>query len=229
MGRIWVWLSALALAVVAAFAINYGIRALAPPPAAVQSGEALIGGPFALIDQYGNRRTDADFRGQYMLIFFGYTNCPDVCPVALQNMTLALDELGADGEAITPIFITVDPHRDTVALLRDYTANFHPRLIALTGASDRVADALRAYRVYRADAHPGAAEPPHADAHPGAAEPPHADAGAADPSDDEDYLVDHTSILYLMGPDGAYVTHFSHVTPPADMAAILRAELAARR
>lgn len=218
MGRIWVWLSALALAVIAAFAINYGIRALAPPPPAeVQSGEALIGGPFTLIDQYGNQRTDADFRGQYMLVFFGYTNCPDICPVGLQNMTLALDELGADGEAIAPIFITVDPHRDTVEIMRDYAANFHPRLIALTGASDRVAEALRAYRVYSADAHSSAAEPPHADA------------VAADPSDNEDYLVDHTSIFYLMGPDGAYVTHFSHVTPPADMAAILRAELAARR
>src|SRR6516165_9079377 len=99
-----------------------------------KAGAAAIGGPFTLTDQNGKLRTDADFRGQYMLVFFGYTNCPDVCPTTLQVLTDAMAKLGPAAGKVTPIFITVDPERDTVAALKDYAANFDPRLVALTGS-----------------------------------------------------------------------------------------------
>src|ERR1700742_2450315 len=92
-----------------------------------------IGGPFALIDQNGARRTDADFRGKFMLVYFGFTYCPDVCPTDLQQMALAVERLGSAGDAVQPIFITIDPERDTPDHLKDYVANFHPRFIGLTG------------------------------------------------------------------------------------------------
>ena len=96
-----------------------------------------IGGPFALIDQNGERRTDADFRGKFMLVYFGFTYCPDVCPTDLQQMGLAVDRLGAAGDAVQPIFITVDPERDTTEHLKDYVAMFHSRFIGLTGGCSR--------------------------------------------------------------------------------------------
>ena len=92
-----------------------------------------IGGPFALIDHNGKPRTNEEFRGKLMLVYFGFTYCPDVCPTDLQNIGLALDQLGPAGETIQPLFITVDPARDTAEHLKDYVPMFHPRLIGLTG------------------------------------------------------------------------------------------------
>jgi len=144
------------------------------------AGAAAIGGPFKLTDQNGQLRTDADFRGQYMLVFFGYTNCPDVCPTTLQMLTDAVTSLGAKAAKVTPIFITVDPERDTAKALKDYAANFTPRLVTLTGSAADIAAVAKEYRVYYAKAGEG-----------------------------PNYAMDHTALIYLMGPDGAYVTHYT--------------------
>jgi cytochrome oxidase Cu insertion factor (SCO1/SenC/PrrC family) len=141
-----------------------------------------IGGPFTLVDQNGVTRHDTDFRGEYMLIYFGYTFCPDACPTALQNMSTALDDLGDSGKSVQPIFITVDPERDTVEQMKRYAANFHPRLVALTGSTEQTMAAARAYRIYYDKNLHGA---------------------------ELDYLVDHSSFIYLMGRDGRYLAHFS--------------------
>jgi protein SCO1/2 len=160
------------------------------------SGTVSIGGPFELVDQTGQRRSDADFRGQYMLIFFGYTYCPDICPTALQVITTALDEIEDKDPAvaaqITPVFVSVDPERDTVEALADYASHFHPRLVALTGTPQEIDETAKAYRVYYKKAGEG-----------------------------EDYLVDHSGFIYVMGPDGAYHSHFSHNTGASEMAAKL--------
>lgn len=160
------------------------------------SGTPAIGGDFTLTDQTGAQRTAADFRGQYMLVFFGFTHCPDFCPTSLQVMAEAVDALGAEGEKVVPVFITVDPARDTVPVLKDYVELFHPRMVGLTGTDGEVAQAAKAYRVYYAKAGEG-----------------------------EDYLMDHSSFTYLMGPNGTYLAHFSYGTPPDKMADRIRSFL----
>ncbi len=162
-------------------------------------GIVKIGGTFTLVDHDGKARSDGDFRGEHLLIYFGYTYCPDVCPTALSDMAGALDALGADAAKVRPLFITVDPARDTPERLKPYIANFHPRLVGLTGSEAAVTSAAKAYRVYFAKSRTAAA--------PG------------------DYLVDHTSIIYLMGPDGRYLTHFTHGTTAETMAARIRDNL----
>lgn len=157
-------------------------------------GAPTVGGPFTLVNQNGEEVSDTDFRGQNMLIFFGYTYCPDVCPTALSDMAAALEMLGEEkASKVTPVFITVDPARDTSDHLKEYVSFFHPRLVGLTGTEDQIKAVVRAYRVY---------------------------ASLNDPSGDDplDYLVDHTSIIYLVGPDGNLVTHFSHGTTSDAMA-----------
>ncbi len=162
-------------------------------------GIVKIGGPFTLVDHDGKTRSDGDFRGEHLLIFFGYTYCPDVCPTALSDMALALDELGDEAAKVRPLFITIDPARDTPERLKTYVANFHPRLVGLTGSQEAVTAAAKAYRVYFAKSKSEAA--------PG------------------EYLMDHTSIIYLMGPDGRYLTHFSLGTSAETMAARIRENL----
>jgi len=156
---------------------------------------AAIGGPFALVDQNGVVRRDSDFRGELMLVYFGYTFCPDACPTALQTMSSALDELGDGAKGVQPLFITVDPERDTVQQMKLYAANFHPRLVALTGSAEQTAAAARAYRIYFEKA-------PH--------------------GDETDYLVDHSSFVYLMGRDGRYLAHFGPDVTADAMAAAIR-------
>ena len=153
-----------------------------------------IGGPFTLTDQDGKSRTDADFRGKYMLIFFGYTYCPDVCPTTLAVETAALDKLGEDANKIAPIFVSVDPKRDTPEKLKSYLAAFSPRFIGLTGSDGEVAAAAKAYKVYY----------------------------KINPAADGNYTVDHSGIIYLMGPDGKFVTHYELDTSPDAMAADLK-------
>lgn len=150
-----------------------------------------VGGPFNLIDQHGATVTEADFRGSYTLIYFGYTYCPDVCPTELQSMSQAVDALGAAGDKVTPVFITVDPERDTVEQLAGYAEHFHPRLVALTGSAEQVAAAAKAYRVYYKKV---------------------TEEGSTD------YLMDHSSIVYLMDPEGRFLTHFSFGTSAEQMA-----------
>ena len=172
-------------------------------------GAAQIGGAFNLIDQNANTRTDGAFRGQLMLVFFGYTHCPDVCPIGLQTMTEALESLGESGNVVRPIFITIDPARDTPERLKDYAGNFHPRLLALTGSEERVAQAAKAYRIYYAKSKPAEG---------------HKTANHAAPSDG-DYLMDHSSYIYLMGADGRYLTHFPSNIPADQLAARIKSYL----
>jgi protein SCO1/2 len=117
------------------------------PRGPISIGTALVGGPFSLTDHTGRKVTDKDFLGKYMLVFFGYTYCPDLCPTELQVMSAALDKLGAKADDIQPIFITFDPQRDTPEVLKLYISNFHPRLVGLTGTPEEIA-AAKAYRVY---------------------------------------------------------------------------------
>jgi cytochrome oxidase Cu insertion factor (SCO1/SenC/PrrC family) len=168
--------------------------------AQTSAGEALIGGPFTLTDQHGKEVTEKDFAGRYMLIYFGYTFCPDVCPTSLTVMAAALDRLPQQqAEQVVPIFITVDPARDTVEQLAAYAPLFHPRLVALTGSEDEVREAARAWRVYY-----------HV------------------PDEEGDaYLVDHSTFVYLMGPDGSYRTHFGIDASPEAMAEAIGEEIAA--
>jgi protein SCO1/2 len=188
----------------------------ATPQQAALTPALQVGGPFDLIDQNGDPRSAAGFRGQYMLVQFGYTTCPDVCSVALDTMSRALDTLAEQNPAkaarVAPIFISVDPARDTVAVLKDYAVNFHPRLVALTGPVEQVERAAAAYRVYFAKV-----EAPPADAA-GHAEPAphdhsshdHGDQGPGAAAAEASYLINHSTVMYLMGPDGGYLTHFSH-------------------
>ena len=182
MNRIVFAVSALLIAtVVGGLAAMQYVRS--DQPVMRTSGTALVGGPFRLTNHKGKQVTDEDFRGRHMLVFFGYTYCPDVCPAGLQVMTSALEQLGSKADTIQPLFITIDPERDTVPVLATYMEHFHPRLIGLTGKPDEIAGAAKAYRVYYKK--------------------------AGDTSGD-DYLMDHSSILYLMGPDGKFVKHFAY-------------------
>jgi len=155
-------------------------------------GQALIGGPFELTNHAGKRVTDQDFRGRYMLVFFGFTFCPDVCPSALQVMSAALDRIGSKAERITPLFISVDPERDTPEQLATYVQSFHPRLVGLTGSPDDIAKVVKAYRVYAKR--------------------------VEDPKSSAGYTYDHSSIIYVMNPDGTYRTHFAHTASVDAMA-----------
>jgi protein SCO1/2 len=163
------------------------------------SGKALIGGPFTLIDQHGKTVTDQDFRGRYMLVFFGFTHCPDICPAELQVMSQSLEALGPEAADVVPIFITLDPERDTPAVMAAYVKNFGARFVGLTGSPDSVAAAAKAYRIAYAKFQE--------------------DAGSSD------YSIDHSALVYLMGKDGEYVTHFAYGTPAEKMTETLRGYL----
>jgi len=182
--------------------IGYAVQHFFIAPPATQSrglGEALIGGPFSLTDQDGKRRSDADFRGKLMLVNFGYTNCPDICPLGMALMAEVLDKLGADASKLQPIFITVDPARDTAPVLKDYIAHFSDRIVGLTGTKEEIAAAAKAYRVYY-KVH-------------------------GDPATNPNYPVDHSGFLYLMNRDGKFVTHFMHDTPADRVAETIRKSL----
>jgi protein SCO1/2 len=159
-----------------------------------EAGTLQIGGPFELVDGAGRTVTDRDFRGRWMLVYFGYTNCPDACPTALGDMAAALDRLGEARSRVVPIFITVDPEHDTPEVMKSYTAAFSPDLVGLTGTTDQIHQARRGYRVY-AGRHPGT---------------------------DGGYTVDHSSIIYLMDPKGRFVTNFTQQNGPDEIAQRLK-------
>ena len=160
------------------------------------SGEALIGSEFALIDHTGKAVTDEDFAGRWQLVFFGFTYCPDVCPTTLATVSAVLEELGDDAEQVAPLFVTVDPERDTPAVVAEYLANFDPRIVGLTGPPEQIKAAAKAFRVYYA---------------------------RVDKDDLPDgYTMDHSAFLYLMDPDGDYAAHFSHQDDPAEIAGGIR-------
>jgi len=166
-----------------------------PVKLVASTGKALIGGPFTLVDQTGATVTDQSYRGKYLLIYFGYTFCPDVCPTELGLMSQALDALGDKAKQIQPLFITIDPERDTPQVLADYLANFRPGFVGLTGSTEQIRAVAKAYRVYYAKAPAGPGD-------------------EAPTEGSKDYLMNHLSLIFLMGPDGAYLKHF----PPTETA-----------
>ena len=156
------------------------------------SGTALVGGPFSLVGADGKTVTDTDFRGSYMLVFFGFTHCPDICPAELQVIAQALDKLGDKGKKVVPVFITLDPERDTPQAMADYVKSFGPNFVGLTGSPEAMAAAAKAYRV--------------------------AYAKVENKDSAGGYSVDHSALVYLMDPDGKYVTHFSYGTVADELA-----------
>jgi len=166
-----------------------------PAEAAQQPRKSVLGAPFSLTDHTGRQVTDETFRGKYMLIYFGYTFCPDVCPTDLAVMASALDLLGPLADDIQPLFVTLDPKRDTVAQLADYVGLFHPRLIGLTGDEKEIARLADSYRVQFS---------------------------IRGYVDSKDYVVAHTARIFLMGPDGRYLLWFPHADDPAKVAQAIR-------
>jgi cytochrome oxidase Cu insertion factor (SCO1/SenC/PrrC family) len=158
-----------------------------------------IGGPFALTDQDGRPRTDADFRGKLMLVYFGFTYCPDVCPTDLQQMGLAVDRLGPAGEMVQPVFITLDPERDTPEHLKPYMPMFHPRFAGLTGDAAAIEAAARAYRVYFEK---------------------------VERADKTDYTISHSAFIYLIGRNGEYLGFFPPGTSAERLVEAIRPSLA---
>ena len=179
------WLAAIG----AAGAFFWVGSAMSPRPA---TDTARLGGPFSLIDPTGRPVSDRDFRGKFMLIYFGYTHCADVCPTTLTKVAAALQTLGPSADRVRPIFITVDPRRDTPVLVGRYAALFSPRILGLTGSPAQIAAVERAYGVYAAPE----GTPEQLDA-----------------------AIDHSSILYLVGPDGGFVAPVRIDGAPADLAA----------
>jgi protein SCO1/2 len=155
------------------------------------TGKASVGGPFSLTDQNGKRVTEKDFLGKYMLVFFGYTSCPDICPAGLQVMVAALDKLGHRADDIVPVFITLDPEQDTPQKLATYLKSFSPRLVGLTGSASDIAAAAKAYRVFYQKV-PDDKDPTH-------------------------YSIDHSAIFYLMGKDGTLLAPIPHTNDVAQL------------
>jgi protein SCO1/2 len=152
-----------------------------PRGAAGTALASAIGGQFQLIDQNGKPFSDANLKGKWHLIFFGYTHCPDACPTALNEMSLALDRLGIKRDEVGVVFITVDPERDTPDVLKSYVQSFDAPIVALTGSPEAVAQAAKAYRVFYAK-HPRA---------------------------DGDYDMDHSAVIYVMNPEGRFTATFT--------------------
>ena len=163
----------------------------------VITGQADVGGPFRLTDQNGKAVSDADFRGRYMLIYFGYSFCPDVCPTTLSVMAQALDRLGGESRRVTPIFITIDPERDTPQVLGDYMKAFGPNFVGLTGSAAAIKDVEKKYRVY----------------------------AVKKPLEKGGYGMDHSSVMYLMGPDGKMISFYDEAISPDDLAKDLRQKI----
>ena len=161
-------------------------------------GRGTVGGPFTLTDTTGRPRSDSDFRGKLMIVYFGYTYCPDVCPADLMAITQALDALGPLADGVQPVFITVDPERDT-RVLGEYISAFHHSLIGLTGSPEEIRKVANAYKAFYAKV-------------------PDERGG--------DYAIDHTGMIYLMGRDGEYLGFMPPQTNPDRLTEVLRKYLA---
>jgi len=159
----------------------------------VAVGAPGIGGPFTLTDGDGRQVTDQTYRGKWLLVYFGYTYCPDACPTGLSNIAAALKQLGPDADKVQTLLITVDPERDTPALMKSYVAAFDSRFAGLSGTPEQIAAVAREYRVYYKRVGEG-----------------------------EDYIMDHSVVIYVMDPDGNYNTMLRHNSAPAEIAAALK-------
>jgi len=203
LGKAMTGLWARALLVAASF-FCCGVVAAEEQPSAAQMmddlmfGRGTVGGPFTLTDQTGHKRSDSEFRGKLMIVYFGYTFCPDVCPADLMAITQALDALGPAAEGIQPVFITVDPERDT-KVFGDYVAAFHHSLIGLTGSPEAIRKVANAYKAYYAKV-PGERE--------------------------GEYSIDHMGAIYLMGRNGEYLGFMPPQTNPDRLTEVLRKYLA---
>ncbi len=167
------------------------------PIVAPTVGELTFGGPFTLTDKNNKPFTDRDLHGRYSLIFFGFTGCAAICPTTLQTMTLMMSELGPSSEALQPVFISIDPDRDTPEVLRQYISAFDDRIVGLTGTREQIAVVARAYHAhYRI---------------------------VLDKENGSQF--EHTTALYLMDRDGKYVTHIPPDVSPRKMADLVRARI----
>jgi len=190
--RIVAMLGAFLCGLVLVFAAILVVSGRSPSP--IGPAVAAVGGPFHLEDQNAKLVSDADMKGRPFLVFFGFTHCPDVCPTTLFDISEVLKSLGPDADRTGALFITVDPERDTPAVLKDYLANFDPHLRGLTGDPSAVQAALKAYRVYAKKV----------------------------PLQGDDYTMDHTAVVYLMDKDGRFVAPFNLKRTPAAAAEELR-------
>jgi protein SCO1/2 len=170
-------------------------------PVVVTTGEADVGGPYSLLDQNGVRRSDEDFRGRYMLVFFGFTYCPDICPTTLAILSAALENIGPLADEVVPIFITVDPQRDTPEILKPYLSAFGPEFVGLTGTREEIDNAVSAYRAFYQIVE----------------------------TENDDYLVDHSTIIYLMDGEGKFVTNYDLNMGPDAIAEDLRERISPAR
>ena len=160
-----------------------------------KTSPAQIGGPFTLVDHFGGAVTDEDYRGKFMIVYFGYTFCPDVCPSGLQTVAETLDLLDPEQvERTVALFVSVDPERDTPELMKEYVSNFHDNMIGLSGTREQIDAAAERYRARYKKVDTG----------------------------DEFYLIDHTALLYVMGTDGKYLFHVPHIIEPERFAERLR-------
>lgn len=159
-----------------------------------------LGGDFTLVDQDGKTVHGHDFLGKYLLVYFGYTYCPDECPTGLQGIARALDLLGNDAPKVQPLFITIDPARDTPDKLKAYVSSFHPQILGLSGTDEQIADVAKKYQVYYAK---------------------------GEKVDDQDYMMDHSTLIYIMGPDGKFLTSLDSESDPEILAQTLKKYLAA--
>lgn len=195
-------LARIALACVAALVLAAGIAAYqvrSERQSQTASRFDMIGGPFELVDQDGRTVTRDSFAGRFVLMSFGFTFCPDVCPTELSQMAATMDLLGGEAERLQPVFITVDPERDTPEAIGQYVRQFHPRLIGLTGTQEQIATAAGAYKVYYSKVE----------------------------QDGGYYTMDHSTFLYLLGPDGTTVDIFPYGTDPEELAARIREHMSA--
>jgi protein SCO1/2 len=194
---------ACALLVVASLS-GCGLAVAAEQPSAAQMMEDLmygrgsVGGPFTLTDQTGRQRSDSEFRGKLMIVYFGYTTCPDVCPTDLMAITQALDALGPAAEGVQPVFITVDPERDT-KVLADYVSAFHHSFVGLTGSPEEIRTVANSYKAFYAKV-------------------PDERGGS--------YSIDHAGVIYLMGRSGEYLGFMPPQTNPDRLTEVLRKYLA---
>jgi cytochrome oxidase Cu insertion factor (SCO1/SenC/PrrC family) len=161
-------------------------------------GRGSVGGAFTLTDQSGRQRSDSEFRGKLMLVYFGYTYCPDVCPTDLMAITQALDALGPAAEAIQPVFITIDPERDS-KVLAEYVSAFHRSLVGLTGSPEEIRRVANLYKAFYAK---------------------------MQDERGRDYSIDHAGVIYLMGRNGEYLGFMPPQTNPDRLTEVLRKNLA---
>lgn len=193
-------LGALCIAAGALSFLVYPESIVSESGAVVRSGTAAIGGPFSLVATDGQTVTDQTYRGKWLLIYFGYTSCPDACPTALNSMSVALEKLGSRADRLQPVFVTIDPERDTRDAVGRYLTSFGSRIVGLTGTEDQIESIIKEYRLYVSREKP--------------------DAGG------KDYLVSHSSYIYLMDPQGAFVNVIHSDAVGDDIAVWVRKEMA---